>query len=63
MYTWEIKNVLDANHYNVPSSIYLDICKSSPQICFVQYNDWNDNFVIRTYDGYLWNFRVHRDTP
>lgn len=65
MYNWEIDNTLKKYNYDIPSSIYLDICKSSPQITFVKrLNDREFKLVCKDTDATTreWIFSVYRDT-
>jgi hypothetical protein len=44
MYSHEIQRILEENNYNIDSETYIDICQSSPQICHVKYDPFQDNF-------------------
>ena len=58
MYSVEIQKILEENNYNIDSETYIDICQNSPQICHVKYDDFQDNFLIETSDGYQFYFKV-----
>ena len=36
MYSWEIGNTLAKYNYNIPASVYINICRTSPQIIFIK---------------------------
>lgn len=61
MYSWEIHKILDEHNYSLPSSIYIEITKKSPQISYICYDTWADNYMIETYDGWSWMFKVYKD--
>ena len=52
-------------HYNLPSSAYLEICKTSPQIIFIK-REYDNQFKIVTKEddnsSTEWEFGVYRDT-
>lgn len=35
MYSWEIDKTIREHNYKLPSSVYLDICRTSPQLIFI----------------------------
>lgn len=40
MYSWEIDKIIKKHNYNLPSSVYIDICNSSPQLIYIgQYDN------------------------
>ena len=47
--------------YKIPSSIYIDICKNSPQIHYIS-RKGNDTYFISTDDGYEWYFDIYCDS-
>lgn len=59
MYSWEITQTLEHYGYNLPSHVYLDITKNSPQIKRVTYSPWNNHFEIRDNEGCYWEFNVY----
>lgn len=36
MYTWEIDDTMRSYNFNLPSSVYINICDSSPQINYIE---------------------------
>lgn len=59
MYSNEIDNIIKKYNYNLPSSIYCQICRESNQIWHVRNeNGW---YRIETNDGYNWLVLVHPD--
>lgn len=60
MYSWEIQKILEEYNYQVPPEVYLKITdvKSNPQIAYVHYSAFDDNFTIVTLDNYKWTFSV-----
>ena len=65
MFTWEIDNLMKKYQYNLPSSAYLEICKTSPQIIFIK-REYDNQFKIVTKEddnsSTEWEFGVYRDT-
>ena len=68
MYTWEINDIMKFYNYNLPSSVYLDICKSSPQIMYITAHDGNPFKIVckeQNDDGSYyypeWSFSVYYD--
>lgn len=35
MYSWEIDNIVRQYNYRLPSSVYLEICRTSPQLIYI----------------------------
>ena len=35
MYSWEIDKIIKEHNYNLPSSIYINICNTSPQLIYI----------------------------
>lgn len=35
MYSWEIDKTIREHNYKLPSSVYLDICRTSPQLIYI----------------------------
>lgn len=65
MYTWEIDDTMKSYNYRLPSSIYINICDSSPQIIFIErLNDSEFKIVAKEKDGSIreWVFSVFCDT-
>lgn len=58
MYTWEIQQKLEQNNYYIESELYLQILKS-PQISFVEYEPYNNQYHMTTYDGLDIRFAVY----
>ena len=68
MYTWEIGETLKQYNYNIPSSVYLDICRSSPQIIYITYNGGTRYKIVckekkdnGNYEFPEWEFSVNYD--
>ncbi|WP_286077920.1 hypothetical protein [Thomasclavelia cocleata] len=49
-YTYEIERTINENNGVLDSKTYLDICRNSPQITRVKYNDFDKFFQIWTND-------------
>lgn len=58
MYSWEIDHILRENSYNIESDTYFHICKTSPQLIQIKYDDYSNFFEIKTSDNYYWKFQV-----
>ena len=59
MYTYEIDNIIRKYNYTLPSYVYSEICKTSPQINWIKYTPYDDSFEIATSDGGYWKFSVY----
>lgn len=65
MYSWEIDNTIKKYNYNLPSSVYVDIINTSPQIIYIKrINDKEFKLVTKDSDDSVreWVFSVFRDT-
>lgn len=64
MYSWEINDIIKKYNNNIPSSVYMEICDSSPQIIFIK-REYDNNFKIVTKEedqSYNeWKFGVYND--
>lgn len=60
MYSWEIDNLIKIRNYLLEIADYDKICKTSPQIDFIQYKPYSDDFYIHTNDNYCFNFKVKK---
>ena len=58
MYTWEIQQHLENNNYYIESELYLQIVKS-PQINYVKYEPYSNQFHMTTSDGLDVKFTVY----
>lgn len=58
MYSYEIDELLRRCNYALLSDQYLNICKTSPQINYVEYKPFGNYFEMSTTDGYYWKFSV-----
>ena len=58
MYSYEIDNILKENNYLISTKIYLKIISTSNQIFSINYNPYTNSFILKTKDGYIWNFKV-----
>lgn len=61
MYSWEIKQLLELKKYLITSNEYIRICNTSPQIDYIKYNPYEDNFYIHTKDNYSFTFKLKKD--
>ena len=65
MYTWEIDDIMKKYNYNIPSSIYIKLCKSSPQINYISRID-DSKYKITVVDdnntSREWVFSIFCDT-
>lgn len=62
MYSSEIDNTMREKSHNLDSGTYLHICSTSPQICRVNYEPFENVFNIWTNDEWSWQFHVYRRT-
>ena len=60
MYSWEIQNKLQKENYILTGEEYIDICKNSPHISRIKYNDFGDSYEMWTTDNYYWKFSLTR---
>lgn len=58
MYSWEIAKLLELKNYLLEVEEYIKICSSSPQINYIHYDAYNDNFNIKTDNRYDFNFKI-----
>ena len=58
MYTWEIQQQLERNGYYIESELYLKIVKS-PQVNYVKYEPYGNQFHMTTSDGLDIRFTVY----
>lgn len=58
MYTWEIQQQLERNNYYIESELYLEIVKS-PQVNYVKYEPYGNQFHMTTSDGLDVRFTVY----
>lgn len=61
MYSYEIIIIMHNNNYKISSSLYIDICRNSPQIIYVGRKSDTD-YYIATNDGHAWLFELYYDT-
>lgn len=54
MYSWEIDRIIRENNNMIKSDIYIDICKTSPQIDHIKYNSFENIIEMWTIDNYYW---------
>lgn len=59
MYSFEINGIMKRYGYNIPSNIYLRICRTSPQIKRVKYEPFGNFFEMWTDDKAYWKFGVY----
>jgi len=60
MYSHEIKQLLELKNYLISSEEYINIIKTSPQICRTRYNSYSDDFESWTKDEYYFKYKVYR---
>lgn len=54
MYSWEIDNIVKEHNYNLPSSIYIKICNTSPQLIYIGEYDNGIKIVAKEeYDDHV----------
>ena len=60
IYSCEIDYYLRSRNWFLTRDEYLYVSniQSSPQICKVKFNPYENNFYMETYDGYNWIFRI-----
>jgi hypothetical protein len=59
MYTWEIRDIMEQYHYNLPSYLYFSICLNSSQIERVTNYTDEDKMYIKTKDGGEFYFTIY----
>ena len=59
MYSWEISKILENNNYRIDSELYIDICKSSPQLSHIKYNSYDNCFEVWDDANNYWRFQVY----
>lgn len=59
MYSWEIQQKMENHNYDLPSFLYGEILKDSPQINHVKFEPYGNYFEMWTTDGAYWKFNVH----
>jgi len=62
MYSHEIKQLLELRNYLISNKEYFNIISTSPQINYIKYDNYNDNFYISTDDRYNFKFKVYKKT-
>lgn len=60
MYSWEIQQLLEAKNFLITFKDYIKICDESPQINWIKYDPFTENFIITTDDSYKFEFKVRR---
>lgn len=58
MYDREIQSALSYYNFNLPSTVYLHICNTSPQITHIKYDAFTNRFNMTTNEN-NWNFTVY----
>lgn len=58
MFSYEISDIVKKYNYCIPSSVYIRIIQTSPQINHVLYNPYNDKFNMWDKDGTYWEYSV-----
>ena len=61
MYSYEIDSVMHSNNYKIPSSLYITICRTSPQINYIGRKS-DTQYYISTNDNYGWLFELYNDS-
>lgn len=59
MYNWEIHNLISTYNGLLPSTKYLEICKTSPQLNHIKYDPYEDIFEAWSVDGDYFRFKVY----
>jgi len=60
MYSWEIQQLLELRNYLLYVDEYFKICSESPQINWIKYDNYSQNFTITTDDRYKFEFKVRK---
>lgn len=60
MYSYEIDQTLKSHNYTIDADTYIEICKTSPQIFHLRYNQGENKYEIWTNDNYYWKIEVYR---
>ena len=62
MLSWEIESFLKERNYKLNSDEYQELTpQKNSQIKRLYYDTSTDKFHLYTYDGYEWEFEVHRN--
>lgn len=66
MYSWEIDKIIKEHNYNLPSSTYINICNSSPQLIYIGQYDNGIKIVAKdTFEDHTeypeWVVKVYPD--
>lgn len=59
MYNWEIHNLINTYNGLLPSTEYLRICNTSPQLNHIKYDPYEDIFELWSIDGDYFRFKVY----
>lgn len=59
MYSWEIQQTLEAQNYSINSETYENILNTSPQICHVKYDPYENSYEAHTNNNEHWKFNVY----
>lgn len=62
MYSWEIEQLLKLRNYLINNKEYFQISniKDNPQISYIKYDAYNNDFQIDTKDDYHFKFKVKK---
>lgn len=58
MYSWEITELTQKYKNTLPSDVYINICRTSPQIDHIKYEPYGEQYDMWDKDGNHWNFKV-----
>nr|DAL75238.1 MAG TPA: hypothetical protein [Caudoviricetes sp.] len=50
---------MQKHNYSIPSSLYIHICRTSPQLQGVRYNPWDQTYEMWDGENNYWKFRVY----
>jgi len=59
MYSWEITKTMELYNYSLPSNVYLEMTKNSPQINHITYRAGDNRFDMWDQEGEYWSFDVY----
>lgn len=59
MYSYEITDIMNRYNFTLPSSVYQDIWRKSPQLNHCIYKPFGDYFEMWDNEGNHWKFSVY----
>ena len=60
MYSWEIQKLLEVKNFLLSNEEYFNLFNTCPQINYIEYLPWENNFHMTTDDRYDFKFKVYK---